>query len=202
MKLKLTYLIALACMMSMNVDAQKLKVTSGSLKDMSAYKSYDLVYTYSDGLMIGKKTETDYLEEKRTAKNEKEAGTGDAWVAKWQEGKEGGIFFEKFEKLLNETLEESGVNGSRDNASADCTATVNVYYLDPGFNIGITRRPAFTSMTVTFAADGKEVAIVDMSKAPGADAMGYDFDAKSRIGESFAKSAKTLGKTLAKQAYK
>lgn len=202
MKSRIALLFVFGLMLTLSSEAQKLKVVSGKLKDLSSYKSYNMVYTYNEGLKIGKKTEESYLEEKRVKKNEAEAGTGDAWVAKWEENKGGGRFFDKFETLFNDVLSEKGVSGSRDNADADCTIQVNVYYLDPGFNVGVTRRPAFLSTTATFVVDGNEIAKVDMVKAPGQDGMGFDFDAAYRIQESFAKTAKTLAKTMAKQAYK
>jgi hypothetical protein len=202
MNFRITLLsLAAVLLVSINSDAQKLKVTSGKLKALSTHKSFNMVYTYEEGLLIGKKTEEEYLEEKVTSKNEKEAGTGDAWAKKWEENKAGGKFFDKFETLFNDVLKGDGVTASRDNADATCTIKVNVYFMDPGYNIGISRRPAYVSMTATFVVDGKDVAVVDMSKAPGAGAGGYDFDASYRISEGFAKSAKTLAKNLAKQAY-
>ncbi len=199
-----TTVLSLAALMLISIgsEAQKLKVTSGKLKDLSAHKSFNMEYTYEDGLLIGKKTEKEYVEEKVTSKNEKEAGTGDAWAKKWEENKEGGKFFEKFETLFNDVLKGDGVTASRDNADATCTLKINVYFMDPGYNIGISSRPAYVSMTATFVADGKTLAVVDMVKAPGTGAGGYDFDASYRISESFAKSAKTLAKNLAKGAYK
>ncbi|MBU2916021.1 MULTISPECIES: hypothetical protein [Reichenbachiella] len=181
--------------------SQKLKVTSGKLKALSAYKSYNMEYTYHEDLKIGKKSEEEYLSEKQTDKNEKEAGSGDAWVAAWHENKEGGKFFEKFETLFNDVLSGDGVTASRDNEGADCTLKLEVYFLDPGYHIGISSKPAYVSMTATFVADGQEIAVVDLSKAPGQGAGGYDFDAAYRISESFAKTGKTLGKELSKQAY-
>jgi len=203
MTLKLTVLSLITVFLCFfNAEAQKLKVTSGKLKDLSSYKSYNMVYTYEDGLKIGKKSEADYVAEKVVGKNEKEAGTGDTWAEKWHGNKEGGKFFEKFEELLNKELGNYGVSASRDNASASATMNVNVYYMDPGYNIGISRKPAYVSMTVTFVADGSELAVVDMVKAPGSGGSGYDFDASYRIGEGFAKSAKNLAKSMGKGAYK
>jgi len=202
MRSRIALLFVFGLLLSFSSEAQKLKVVSGKIKDLSSYKSYNMVYSYDEGLKIGKKTEEVYLEEKREAKNESEAGAGDAWVAKWEENKEGGKFFEKFETLFNNVLEDKGVTGSRDNADADCTIQVNVFFLDPGFNVGVARRPAYLSTTATFIVDGEEVVTINMDKAPGQGAMGYDFDAEYRISESFEKTGKTLGKALAKQAYK
>ncbi|UXP33674.1 hypothetical protein N6H18_06870 [Reichenbachiella agarivorans] len=194
-------LVAVLVLFALGTQAQKLKVTSGKLKDVAGNKSFNMVYTYDDNLKLGKKSEADYVAENIEKKNKKEAGTGDAWAAKWQENKEGGKFFDKFEELFNDVLSGNGVTASRDNADATCTITLNVYYLDPGYNVGVQRKPAYLSTTATFTVDGKEVAVVDMSMAPGQDAMGYDFDSSYRIAEAFAKTGKTLGKTVAKEAF-
>jgi len=203
MKLKsAVFVVTAILLLSFTIEAQKLKVTSGKLKSLSDHKSFNMVYTYEDGLKIGKKTEAVYTAEKVADKNEDEAGSGDAWLVKWEENKQGGKFFDKFETLFNEVLESKGVSGSRDNSSATCTLTIDVYYMDPGYNVGISRRPAYVSMTATFTADGNELAVVNMVKAPGSGAGGYDFDAAYRISEGFEKSGKTLAKSLAKGAYK
>lgn len=193
-------LVAAFCLAASASQAQKLKVTSGKEKDLASFKSYNIEYTYAEDLKVGKKTETEYLDEKRSEKNAEEAGTGDAWVDTWNENKEGGKFFEKFETLFNEQLLKAGVEGSRDNASADCTLKLNIYYMDPGFNVGVMKRPAYVSMTATFVADGNEVVVMDLSMAPG-QAYAVDFDASFRISESFAKTGKTLGAYLAKKVY-
>ncbi|PIB37170.1 hypothetical protein BFP72_18030 [Reichenbachiella sp. 5M10] len=200
MKIKFTLVVAMLLMV-FGSQAQKLKVTSGKLKALSSYKSYNMEYSYHEGLKIGKKTEEEYLAEKKEAKNEKEAGTGDAWVATWHENKEGGKFFDKFETLFNEVLSKDGVTASRDNADAPCTIKIEVYFLDPGYHIGISSKPAYVSMKATFVADGSEIAVVDLAKAPGQGAGGYDFDASYRISEAFEKTGKTLAKELSKQAY-
>lgn len=193
--------LMLICFIIGNTSAQKLKVVSGKLKSLAPYKSFNMEYEYEDGLTIGKKTEKEYVDEKVTEKNEKEPGSGDAWAKKWNENKEGGLFFQKLETLFNEVLKSKGVEGKRNNASAPCTIKFKVYYLDPGFNVGVARRPAYVSMKATFIADGKEIAVVDLEKAPGAGAGGYDFDAAYRLSEGFEKTGKTLGKTLAKEVY-
>jgi len=197
MKTKITFLsLMVISLISITVDAQKLKITSGKLKSLSEHKSFNMVYSYDDGLKIGKKTEKEYVSEKIADKNKKEPGTGDAWAAKWHKDKEGGVFFDKLEILFNEVLEDHHVSGSRDNTNATCTIYFNVYYMDPGYNIGISRKPAYVSMTATFVTNENEIAEVDMVKAPGRGAGGYDFDVEYRISEAFEKTGKTLGKAL------
>lgn len=203
MNLRITSLALMAALtISVNCEAQKLKVTSGKFSALSKHKSFNVVYTYKDGFMVGKKTEKVYLKTTIDKKNKKEAGAGDTWAKKWEEHKVGGYYFDKFETLFNDVLKDQKVSCSRENDKATCTMNVEVYYIDPGYNVGVSRKPAFVSMTVSFVADGKELVAVNMVRAPGTTAMGYDFDAALRISESFEKSGKTLGKTIYKQIYK
>ena len=199
MKNKATLLFVV--LIAFTASAQKVNITSGKLKNLVSHKSFNMEYSYENGLQIGKKTEKDYVAEKIKTKNEKKAGAGDEWNEKWQNNKVEGAFFDKMETLFNKVMAEHGVSASRNNDKATCTAKVQVYYMDPGFNVGVARRPAYVSMKVTFVADGKELVQMDLIKAPGRDAMGYDFDVSYRLSEAFEKSGKTLGKTLAKQVY-
>ena len=72
--------------------------------------------------------------------------------------------------------------------------------IEPGYNIGISRRPALVSWYVTaFDKNGKQLFKLNSINAPGADFSGADFDSGLRIGESYAKGAKTLTKFLLKK---
>ncbi len=75
------------------------------------------------------------------------------------------------------------------------------WFTEPGFNVGVMRMPAYTNMEAQFVKTGTtaEEAVITMTKAPGADAMGFDYDAGARISESYAKAGKSLGAFLEKQ---
>jgi hypothetical protein len=67
------------------------------------------------------------------------------------------------------------------------------------------RQPAQVSTEASFY-QGKDrtkpLAVVTILKAPGRDAMGYDFDVGVRLQEGYAKTGKELGAFLYKKALK
>lgn len=84
---------------------------------------------------------------------------------------------------------------------APYTLVVKTIFTEPGFNVGVMRMPAYTNMEASFVKTGTTTyeAVITMMKAPGADAMGFDYDAGARISESYAKAGKSLGAFLQKQ---
>jgi len=88
------------------------------------------------------------------------------------------------------------------NLKCDQTATgagyemnIHTTFIEPGFNVGITRKPAFINAEIRFreSGSGKEVAVITVQNCPGRDAVGFDFDTGYRLEEAYAK----LGKSLA-----
>ena len=67
---------------------------------------------------------------------------------------------------------------------------------EPGWNIGITRAPAYIdaeAWIVDSKDRGKVLAKLTITKSPGRDAMGYDYETGARIQEAYAKAGKELG---------
>ena len=131
--------------------------------------------------------------------NEKEAGTGDKWKESW-EGSRDSRYEPKFLALINDQLEKPGIKASEDTESAQYELIVKTIYTEPGFNIGVMKKPAAVSFEFIFIeiASKEEVGIFILENVPGAQAMGYDYDVGSRIAESYAKGGKMLGGYIAK----
>lgn len=78
-------------------------------------------------------------------------------------------------------------------------------HLEPGWNAAVMRAPAEVSTQAEFfetADRGKSLGVITIARAPGRDAMGYDFDVGYRIQEGYAKTGKELGAFLYKKALK
>jgi hypothetical protein len=70
-------------------------------------------------------------------------------------------------------------------------------------NIGIARQPAYIDIECTFMdKNGKEIVKYFIKNSVGASAMGFDYDAGSRLVESYAKGAKMLMKDVNKKLKK
>lgn len=195
---KITALV-LACIFTLSVTAQKVS-KKGDLGELKG-KSIQLVFDYSD-IKIGKKkiSEAKYIEKKVKETNKKEAGKGDQWKASWESDRPN-RHEPKFLKLLNESCTKAEFTMDK----ADYIATVKTTFLEPGFNIGITRRDALVSIIVEFASasdPSKVIGTVTVLKATGKVFGGMDFDNGGRISEAYAKAGKALGKYLTKKALK
>jgi hypothetical protein len=72
---------------------------------------------------------------------------------------------------------------------------------EPCWNIGISRSPAFINAEVWVVdtkSPEKVLSKVSITKSPGRDAMGYDYETGARIQEAYAKAGKELGAMIKK----
>ena len=170
----------------------------GHYKFLKGESSILIKYEYED-MTVGKKlTEEEYVSQKVADYNKKEAGTGDAWAESWVSSRDA-RYEPKFESLFNKSLEKTGITATED-ADANIMLIVKTIYTEPGFNVGVMKKPASVNYVFLFVdrETGEELANYTLSQVPGAQAMGYDYDAGSRIAESYAKSGKMLGSYIAK----
>lgn len=185
-----------------SASAQSMKLESGTLDFLKGQTALNVEYVY-DGLTVGKETEQAYMDKRMGEANKKEAGTGDKWKDGWKGGREK-RFEPKFEELLNKQWEKKGVKAGK-NPDAKYTLVLKTTNLDPGWNVGVMRSPASVSTEAHFYDTkdrSKSLAVISIQKAPGRDAMGYDFDATYRMQEGYAKTGKELGSFLLKKALK
>ncbi|MBP8851110.1 MAG: hypothetical protein KBG80_11210 [Breznakibacter sp.] len=199
-KLRISSIITLLTISALALNAQKIKIESGSLTALKGEKEVNVVFVY-DGMSVGKfKSEKDYIEKKKKEADEKEAGKGAAFESKWKEARE--FQYEpKFIELFNKNGADMGMKVSQGNKSLKYTFEVKTTFTEPGWNIGISRVPAFINVTITVleTATQKAVGKVTMLKVPGQDAMGFDYDSSYRIAEAYAKCGKSLAKFIEKK---
>ena len=198
MKLVKLFAVAVCMLFAFSGFAQSMKLESGKLDFLKGQKTLNVVYAY-DNMKVGKGSEQEYITKKVTEHNKDEAGKGDKWQKAWV-GARQERYQPKFEELMNKRLEDDGVKvGSFPDAAY--TLVLKTVFTEPGFNVGVMRMPAYTNMEAVFVKTGTttEEAVISMMKAPGADAMGFDYDAGSRISESYAKAGKSLGTFLNKK---
>lgn len=196
---KIMMMLALVGLTTLTANAQKIKKIEGNLSPLKGEKALKIEFKY-ENMEVGKNlTEEEYIERKVKEYNEKEAGTGDKWRESWVRDREA-RFEPKFIELFNKYTEKIDLEGAKESAS-NYTLIVHTYYTEPGFNVGVMRRPAFIHVKYTIVKTGTNdiVAQYDQQKIPGADAMGYDFDTGTRIAESYAKAGKEFGKLLSKE---
>jgi hypothetical protein len=189
---KISLLVVLAMFVSITSIAQT-HAKKGKYSFLKGEKTINLSFDYSN-MTVGKNlTEDEYVNQKVTDHNKKEAGKGDKWKEAWEGAREK-RYEPKFETLINKSMAKAGIKASQ-GADAKYTLIVKTVYTEPGFNIGIMKQAAYVNFEMIFieAESKKEVAKYVLTKIPGSQAMGYDYDAGSRIAESYAKAGKMMG---------
>ena len=185
---KLT-LIMFLCL-SIAAYSQKIKLIEGDVGVLKGQKSVTTEFTY-DNMSVGKfPKEADYIAKKKSEYNEKEPGSGDKWEQAWiSDRKE--RFEPQFRELFSKYAEISTVG-----VDVPYTLIFKTVKTEPGWNIGISRAPAFIdaeAWIVDSKDHNKVLAKLTITKAPGRDAMGFDYETGARLQEAYAKAGKELG---------
>lgn len=206
MRNTLSLLLALTSMALLTGCAPDVALMkSGSLSFLASQRQINVEYDYSD-MRVGKfPREADYVEPKVAELNAKEPGRGDQWRKAWVDDRTR-RFEPKFEMLLNKMVSDGRLDLSFGRyPNAEYTLIFKTTFTEPGWNVGIMRSPAFIDGEAAFVGTQNRqnrVAVVGITKSPGADAWGFDFDTGQRIEESYAKAGKELGKMITKQVKK
>ncbi|PID88404.1 MAG: hypothetical protein CSB06_00195 [Bacteroidia bacterium] len=200
MKKAVTLSAIIICAMSLQLQAQKIKVKEGNLDFLKNEKFIDIAYKYDD-MKVGKMTEEKYVEKTKKKYNDKEEGKGDRWAEAW-EADRANRFEPKFESLLNKYLDSKGILAEDGSQDAKYTMTVHTTWTEPGFFGGVVQKPAYISGLVIFTEKGnesKKLAVLEFIKSPGNSVA--SFDTGERIKEAYAKLGKTLAKYLLKKGF-
>ncbi|MCC6286282.1 MAG: hypothetical protein IT249_00205 [Chitinophagaceae bacterium] len=192
--LKLSVLI-LALGISISSFAQRIKVIEGDIPaDFKGQKSVNTEFTY-ENIGVGKyDKEADYIKAKTEEYNKKEPGRGDNWAKGWVADRKN-RFEPKFDELF------AKYSDLPLNKNAKYTIIFNTTFIEPGFNIGISRKNATINgeiIIVETANKGKVLARLSLDKAPGKSFWGNDYDTGERLSECYA----TAGRAAAKYLFK
>ncbi|HCW08680.1 MAG TPA: hypothetical protein DGG95_15075 [Cytophagales bacterium] len=178
--------------------SQKVRLVEGSVAPLKGQTAIAVEFTY-DNLKIGmrgKETEAEYIADRKQKMNEKEAGKGDKWAVAWVADRK-----DRFEPQFRELCSK---HAEMTTAGSNPTYTMifKTTQTEPGFNVGITRMPAFINgeaLIVETANKDKVVARITVERSPGRDAWGFDFDTGTRLQEAYAKAGKEIAQFIVKQ---
>lgn len=198
-RLKLSLLAVAAALFMTGCAPRVASLKSGSLAFLKQQTVVNVEYDYSN-LRVGKYVnEKDYVDKKAGDLEAKEAGRGEEWRKAWVDDR-ARRFQPKFEALLNEMLgDRKATVRFGDHKDAPYTLLLKTTMMEPGWNVGIMRSPAYIDAEAVFVETKNrqnQVAVVTLIKSPGADAWGFDFDTGTRLQESYAKAGKELGKLI------
>ena len=200
MKTKKLLAILFLCV-TLAVTAQDFQEERGNLSFLKDQKVVNVEFKYDNlRLMKDNVTEKEYVDERREYLNNKDKGNGDVW-----ENAKEGIWQPKFLELMVKTITSSkGIEFKEGVTDAPYTLIVDVQWIYPGWDAWVMKQAAKVTMVLKFVETqnkDKELFQLRSIEAPG-DQFGNNFSNESRIGEGFAKTAKSFGKLIVKRLKK
>lgn len=182
--------------------AQDIDVKKGDFKFLSGQKELNVEFNYSNVKLLKENvTNDEYVTERVADLNKKSKGSGDAWKKRWDSAPEM-IWNPKFIELLSKYYgNEKNVTVQEGLKDAKYTLIVDVVWLYPGWDAAVMKQPAKVSTVLRFVETANKSNVlleIETDKAPG-DQWGSNFSNESRIGEGFAKTAKSIGKMIVKK---
>lgn len=192
--IKTCLLVAAVLFSSVTGSAQEVDITKGDLSFLKGETSINFEFTYEKMAVGDFSKEADYIKKRKDELNAKEPGSGDKWVAEWEEQKKN-YFGDKF--MLGFTKQ----NKLTYNKDAKYTLIFNTKALEPGYQVGISKKNAGVDGTVTIIETGKpekKLAVLYVERAPETKWRGAAFDAKSRIGDAYYMDGQKVGKFIEK----
>ncbi len=150
-------------------------------------------------MLVGKMTESEYVNKKVTEYNEKEAGKGDEWKEAWYNDRKE-RFEPKFLELFDKYMEEAGVASTTE--GANYVIEINTDFTEPGWNVGIMRQNASVDLSckVKKIDTNEQVASIRIRNASANNFWGTDFTSGYRVQETYAKAGRELAKFFIKKA--
>jgi hypothetical protein len=203
MKTKTLMIAAFVAITSFAAKAQKVTDGDAELAYLKGQTKFNIEYVY-DGMLVGKKSETDYKQEKIDMYNKKQPGKGDRWAEKWVNSR-GSVYEPMFEELINKMLFKGKTNAvaAKNQKDAKYTIQVKTIMLEPGFNSMVMKVNPYCDFEVSFIeiSSGKVLTKTFLNNVQGVvvNDNDWDFDPSNRIKESFAKAGKMVGGFMAKK---
>ncbi len=196
---KFFILTSLVSMLSLSVFAQKIVTEAGDLSKLKGESKFKLAYDFSN-FAVGKyPNEQEYLAYKKGEYAKSDPKKAEDFENGWKAAREK-YYQPKFEELINKSS-EGKATFLPSSTDAKYTLILKTTFIEPGFNVGVMKQPAYINVEYIFVETAKPenvVAKLSQKKVPGSQFGGYDFDASTRIAESYAKAGKMLGGLVVK----
>jgi len=172
----------------------KVILKSGDLKTIKSEKTIKVEYDYSNIKVGAFNSEAEYIDKKVKEYNAKEKGKGDKWKEGWINARKD-RYEPKFKELYNKGGQKLGQSIDESTSGTKYTLIVKTTFIEPGYNIGISKKPAFVNFEFVFVETANPSTVVCelyLNNVMGSQGMGFDYDVGSRVAESYAKAGKML----------
>ena len=188
--------VAFAAMLFCNFSglAQEVDLTKGDLSILKGETKINIELTYEKMAVGDFNKEADYTKKKIEEQNAKDPPNGDKWAFEWEDQKKNYFgdkfmlgFFKSFEMKYDKT--------------AKYTLIFNTKALEPGYQVGVSKKNAGVDGTLTLIETGKpekKLAVIYVERKPESMWRGAAFDAKSRIGDAYFVNGLAVGKFFKK----
>lgn len=198
-------LLLVFIMISGTAFCQDMNIVKGNFDFLKDQTEINTEFDYSNFTMMKEnKPEAQYVEEHKADLDQKAKGNGNLWQKKWVTAKEQ-IWTPKFLEIGNIVLSKAGKNlNFQEGLNTPYTLIVQTIWIYPGWDAGIMKQPAKVTTHLKFVeTSNKSNVLLEISseEAPG-DQWGNNYSNESRIGEGYAKTAKSLSKMILKKASK
>lgn len=196
--MKKLFTVFVLCCISSVTYSQSIVLVSSNIDFLRSEKHLRFDFTYDD-MLVGKMTESEYVDKKVGEYNAKEVGKGDLWRKAWVEDRET-RFKPKFLELFTKYMEENGTPLTI--GDANYVVNVNTCFTEPGFNVGVVRRNASVDLVckIINKSTGAQEALINIRDASANNFWGVDFETGYRLQESYAKAGRELAKFMIKRA--
>jgi hypothetical protein len=192
--IKTFLLFSLIFLVKLTGFAQEVDLTRGDLSVLKGESSLNFEFTYEKMGVGDFNKEADYIKKRVTEMNTKEPGSGDKWLIEWEDQKKN-YFGDKFMLGFFKNFE------AKYDKSAKYTLIFNTKALEPGYQVGVSKRNAGVDGTLTLIETGKpekKLAVLFVERKPETRWRGAAFDAKSRIGDAYYVDGQAVGKFIKK----
>lgn len=193
-KYNFTFILFLCTIISTSGICQKTeKEKSDELMFLHNQKVLNIVFDY-EGMVVGDKTEAEYVKGKTAEKNAQKAGKGDLWYKNWEDDKHS-RFAPLFIKQINKYLSTRQLKFVQDTI-VKYTLIVKTLNINPGERV--TNLPAHADFEFSFiesANPGVVLCKLKVKEVKGLASMA-SYDKGERYEESYSLAGKILAKYL------
>lgn len=192
--IRMYVVLAAALFLGFNSFAQEVDLTKGDLSILKGETSINIEFTYEKMAVGDFNKEADYIKKRVEEEDKKDPPNGDNWKKEWEQQKVS-YFGEKFTLGLTKFYEVKIDKGAK------YTLIVNTKALEPGYQVGISKRNAGVDLTITLIETGKpekKLAVLYVERKAETMWRGAAFDAKSRIGDAYFVDGVAAGKFFKK----